>query len=209
VYCRNLLVVLLLLGIGGCSTDRPTARAVHCRIQIDSSLPESAEAGVRIWMGAVPGDLFGRYSNESVLDLVVDKPESFTLSLPVVESGLARQALVARSGALQVEPADTRIARLATLGGLSGVAESRFFLSGFRDPKTHEVVVLFYANRPCVIRGTFSAGHQYTLHIAHKGLSWIKMPDDKASDDSSGRDGEPELTEPRSDLIYSMKEIRR
>jgi hypothetical protein len=211
VYWRNLLIGLLMIGIGGgCSTDRSTARVVNCRVQIDSSLPESAETGVRIWMAAVPGEIFGRYSNETVVDLLVDRPGLFALPLAAVQSGLARQAVVARTAVLHVEPADTRIARLATLGGLTGLAQSNVFLSGFRDPKSGDVVVLFYVDRACVINGTFTGGRPYTLRVAHPGLNWIAFSDNKPGpDDKAGYDDTPRLTEPRYDLIYSMKQMRR
>jgi hypothetical protein len=194
----------VLMGLaGGCGTLPRTVPSVDLRIQTQVLEAVSPEVTVEVWMSAVPGAIYGVYTDKRIVDLQVEGSRPFPVSLARLESGLARQAAVARTDSLSVEPSGTRIARLSTVGQLPNYS-TRKFVAGLHDPSSGKELVLFYADRPCVIRGVYAehSGHPkpYELHVLHTGLNWLEQPDDD-SDAETLR-----LVEPRPDLVYRLRE---
>jgi len=188
---------------GGCSTFPKSLQRVDFRIQTQVLEAVPPDVTVEVWMSAVPGAIYGVYTDKRIVDLQMQGPGPFAVSLARLESGLARQAAVARTGSLSVEPSGTRIARLSTVGQLPHYS-TRKFVAGLRDPSSGKELVLFYAERPCVIRGIYAehSGNPkpYELHVLRKGLNWLEQPDDD-SDAETLR-----LVEPRPDLVYRLRE---
>ena len=204
---RNQLIGLglfVVMGLaGGCSTAPKPRQSVDLRLQTQVTEAVSSDWAFEVWMSAVPGGIFGNYTDKRIVDLRLAANGAAAVSLAKFESGLARVAVAARSDSLSVEPSNTRIARLSTVAGLPRDS-SRRFVSGLRDPSTGAVVILFYVDRPCVIRGVDEvlAGTRkpFELHVMHKGLNWIETPEDDADA------GTLRLVEPRPDLVYKIRE---
>lgn len=204
---RNQLMGLglsVLLGLaGGCSTLPKTPQRVD--FQIQTQVLEATPPGVtvEVWMSAVPGSIYGVYTDKRIVDLHMHGPGPFAVSLATLESGLARQAVVAQNDSLSVEPSGTRIARLSTVGQLPNYS-TRKFVAGLHDPTSGKELVLFYVDRPCVIRGTYAepSGNSkpYELHVVHRGLNWLEQPADDPSTDAL------KLVEPRPELVYRLRE---
>jgi hypothetical protein len=188
---------------GGCSTAPQALQRVdfHIQTQVIEAVPP--DAAFEVWMSAVRGAIYGAYTDKPIVDLRVEASRPFPVSLARLESGLARLAVVARGGSLSVEPSDTRIARLSTIGGLPQYS-TRQFVAGLHDPSSGAALVLFYVDRPCVIRGVYKGGSDnpkpYELHVMHKGLNWLEQPADDSSADGL------RLVEPRPELIYRLRE---
>jgi hypothetical protein len=194
----------VLMGLaGGCSTLPNSPQRVDFQIQTQVLEAVPPDVTVEVWMSAVPGALYGVYTDKRIVDLQVEGPRPFPVSLARLESGLARQAVVARTDSLSVEPSGTRIARLSTVGQLPHYS-ARKFVAALRDPSSGKALVLFYVDRPCVIRGVYAerSGNPkpYELHVMHKGLNWLEQPEDD-SDAEALR-----LVEPRPDLVYKLRE---
>jgi hypothetical protein len=194
----------VLLGLaGGCSTLPKTLQKVDFQIQTQVLEAVSPEVTVEVWMSAVPGSLYGVYTDKRIVELLVEGSRPFPVSLHELESGLARQAAVAQTGSLSIEPSGTRIARLSTVGQLPHES-TRKFVAGLRDPNSGKALVLFYVDRPCVIRGIYAEHSDnpkpYELHVVHKGLNWLEQPADDSSADTL------RLVEPRPDLVYRLRE---
>jgi hypothetical protein len=194
----------VLLGLaGGCSTLPKTPQSVdfHIQTQVLEAVPP--DVTVEVWMSAVPGSIYGVYTDKRIVDLLVEGPRPFPVSLARLESGLARQAVVARTDSLRVAPAGTRIARLSTVGQLPHYS-TRKFVAGLHEPSSGRELVLFYVDRPCVIRGIYAehSGNPrpYELHVTHQGLNWLEQPEDGSAVEAL------RLVEPRSDLIYRLRE---
>jgi hypothetical protein len=194
---------ILVCLAGGCSTLPKTPQEVEFQIQTQVLEATPPDLTVEVWMSAVPGSLYGVYTDKRIVDLLVQEPRPFPVSLARLESGLARQAAVARTDSLSVEPAGTRIARLSTVGQLPHYS-TRKFVAGLHDPSSGGELVLFYVDRPCVIRGIYAehSGNPqpYELHVTHKGLNWLEQPDDGSAAEAL------RLVKPGSDLIYRLRE---
>jgi hypothetical protein len=204
---RNRLIGLGLfvwMGLaGGCSAPPRTLQSVELRLQARVTEAVSPDFTFEVWMSAVPGGLFGTYTDKPIVDLRVAPNGAAPVSLAKLESGLARVAVKALPDSLSIEPSDTRIARLSTVAGLPPDSARRF-VSSLRDPSSGAVVILFYVDRPCVIRGVNEAPARkpkpFELHVVHKGLNWIET----SADDSDA--GTLRLVEPRADLVYEIRE---
>jgi hypothetical protein len=79
-------------------------------------------------------------------------------------------------------------------------------VAALRDPSSGKALVLFYVDRPCVIRGIYAehSGNPkpYELHVMHKGLNWLEQPEDDSDAEA------PRLVEPGPDLVYKLRESR-
>lgn len=193
-----------LLGLtGGCSTLPKPPQSVDLRLQTQVTEAVASDWTFEVWMSAVRGGIFGTYTEKPIVDLHLAPNAAAAVSLAKLESGLARVAVAAQPDSLSVEPSNTRIARLSTVAGLPR-ASSRRFVSGLRDPSSGAVVILFYVDRPCVIRGVekvlADTRKPFELHVMHKGLNWIETPEDDAEA------GTLRLVEPRPDLVYRIRE---
>jgi hypothetical protein len=204
---RNQLIGLglfVVMGLaGGCTTAPKPLQSVDLRLQTQVTEAVSSGLTFEVWMSAVPGGIFGTYTDKPIVNLRVAGNGTATVSLAKLGSGLARVAVTALPDSLSLEPSNTRIARLSTIAGLPEDSARRF-VSGLRDPSSGAVVILFYVDRPCVIRGVDKAPganpKPFELHVMHKGLNWIETPED-FSDAGTLR-----LVEPRPDLVYKIRE---
>ena len=129
---RNQLIGLglfVVMGLaGGCSTAPKPRQSVDLRLQTQVTEAVSSDWTFEVWMSAVPGGIFGNYTDKRIVDLRLAANGAAAVSLAKFESGLARVAVAARSDSLSVEPPNTRIARLSTVAGCYRYAAARSFM---------------------------------------------------------------------------------
>jgi hypothetical protein len=95
------------------------------------------------------------------------------------EAALRRAAVRATGESLVIEPADTRIARLAT-GGYPPTQPQNIFGAEVLEPKSKKALLVFYVNKPChlsgqmPLEGSWSGPRApYELDIPRAGLTWV------------------------------------
>ena len=138
----------------------------------------------------------GGFSGESSLSFFAAMPEkfarstadneaSFSAEVSMAQEALERSATHATEALFNIQPSDTRIARMATTGFVPLRSETRL-PAEFRDPKTNRALIAFYVDRPCHISGRLPLGQAsertwwtYDLDVPSAGLHWAEVRSDK------------------------------
>jgi hypothetical protein len=170
---RNLLLIVAIASVAGCSAPaRKTDTGAFLSVSVVYN--EETFSGDTVYFVADPvvGNVFGRPSGQEFFKSTVRTGDQLALSLPMIESRLAAAATRYDGAEPAFDPPATRVARLGTLGEVSGSA-SIAYAAGFRDKTTGRTLVLFYVDRPCSIRGS-THGVDFNVTIGKAGLHWIE-----------------------------------
>jgi hypothetical protein len=124
---------------------------------------------------------------------------------------LAIQTMLDRSAAtltaeavnqgLKIEPAETRVARLATT--MRVPLDRQYLLGiGFFDSQTKQGRTLVFFDRPCRVTGMLKTPSgtpaSVDLTIQRSGLTWLEIPD-------NGADGPVKIVDMSSELIFAAQ----
>jgi hypothetical protein len=178
-------VLAALAGCGSRPAHEPRATTYHALVEVvnDANVRQSVPGNrstYRFRFLVIPGAVFGNPGRTDVLTLTAKIGDNVVLSESTLLDGM--QPLAATidpamsGGGLLVEPAETRFARLATLGNVASGTET---VAGtvFVDPSTRAAVALVYFDRPCRMSGTVGVGASrkavYDVTIPTAGLHWL------------------------------------
>lgn len=146
--------------------------------------PRMSQSDFKLWFPWIGGDLYGAPTTTDFIEPVVDADYSFTIDLNKSQPHLIRSLDTARftDMNLTVEPADVRIARVATFTmkpDLSDRAGSTSWQDGDAPADSY---ILAYFDRACRIGGTIKFGdanveRKYDLVVPAAGYYWLLTRD--------------------------------
>lgn len=179
----GLFVIAVIIGmLAACVTstpkDVPSVTLSIPIIFLDSSgKPIARKGSTVIVLGYIPGDLFGTY--HSIAQDSVDSGSNLLLGIPTLESLMKPQSAAlsaaARRSGFAIEPADTRIARVAVV---TRGREDAAFVEG----DSSDVLFAVYFDRPCRLTGHFllhsarneTRSARVDVLITRAGISWLE-----------------------------------
>jgi hypothetical protein len=182
-------IVALLIGLTGCTTVGQFSGAASGRITIpvtyqDSSgntlAVEDRPAGATVWLGAMPGAIFGGARDRLKTEPVTSAP-AFELDLrelrDIAEKQSATLTPAASASGWKIAPADTRLIRVAT--NLNYEAPHRQLpMTKFVDLQSDRLLMLVYFDRPCQLTGAIAerAGShdEVDVTVGEAGLHWLE-----------------------------------
>jgi hypothetical protein len=130
---------------------------------------DSRPAGATVWLGAVPGAIFGGALDPLMTEPITSTP-SLELDLGELHDIVAKQSAVltgaASASGWKVVPSDTRIIRVAT--NLNHMESHRHLPNtAFIDLQSGNLLMLVYFDRPCQLSGVIAeqAGESETVDV--------------------------------------------
>lgn len=190
---RTCLVTLLVFLLGGCVSTplqtTPEAGAIgvlHTRVEYMDRQHRHVPAKynprqVTLVFPLIPGQIFGNPDSKPVFIKALEGKLEFSLALDasVAETDSAALSLrdVRVTRGLQVSPAATRFARLATFAFNSNTG-AEVGGAGFIDAQSRDHLILIYADRACRITGTLHTGdeqHRHDIVLPGRGFHWVRV----------------------------------
>jgi len=182
-------IMAILLGLTGCTTVSQFSGAASGRITIpvmyqDSTgntlSADSRPTGATVWLGAMPGAIFGS-ARDPLKTEPVANPPSFELDLGELYDIAAKQSATltaaASASGWKIVPADTRIIRVATNLNYKEL-HRQVPNTRFADLQTGDILMLVYFDRPCQLSGTIaeqgSGSDTIDVTVGQAGLHWLK-----------------------------------
>ncbi len=186
---RSILTALgssvLILGTAhGYSAEEEHLPIVRAQVEIQSSasgtIRHAPVKPVGVAWGIVDGGLTGRTRNMFYSTVVDGHTSSFIVDLKVAEEVIGASATLATEDSLAIQPSDTRIARVATVGYLPG-HPNVIFGGEVHAAKSDRILMGFYVDRPCHLSGRMSVDgtpsgprKRYELDVPEAGLTWVE-----------------------------------
>lgn len=134
----------------------------------------SAELGLKLIFPTIPGEIFGRPTNDVLHVAEVTNSATFNLRVPNEINDKA--AAISESG-LNVVPSDTRVLRLGTFHTFpsynNGIGGGAFF-----NKVNGEFLLLVYFSNAAEVSGTTMDGNErydHQISISAPGWYWIKI----------------------------------
>jgi hypothetical protein len=150
----------------------------------DASLPEV----LSLRMAVIAGDVAGAASTEPVFWFDVRIGESARLRLSqkktAIDAAAAPLTKAAADAGLAITPADTRIARLATITTSAGDPGKSIGGTGFLGAAAGDALLMVYFDRPCTLSGVARRRGSmvtYNIEIATSGVHLIRLVRDTPS----------------------------
>lgn len=144
----------------------------------DAEAPDSV-ATLNMWLGLIPGEIFGKWQNAPVLLIPAALNAPFTMSLAAMERTLAPRALAARASfvkhGLTVAPKETRFLRVAAM--VYDTKTEEFAMGGGFVDAAGRMVFLMYFDRACSLKGvtmTDDESSNIDLIIPAAGFFWVR-----------------------------------
>ena len=182
---RRLLACFAFAGLASCGHGGSEAHhggVLHSQVKFlaadfqvaSDPLPRSA---FRLFFPYIAGDLYGPATTGDFIRPSLNEDLSFDIDFGRVQQDLTRELQPTEFSMdyLKIDPADTRIARLAPLAlqpdGIDQVATVDWI-----DGATHERLMLVYVDRPCRITGALVRNDytiRYNVRAAAAGYIWI------------------------------------
>ena len=190
--------VCILLWLTGCASNqpstsaattspaqsRPKASVYHALVEVvnDANVRQTVpgdRSSYSLSFPVIAGSVIGKPGNTDLVALTAQIGDNLRLSEATLLNGLQSAATTIdpdhAAHGLVVDPADTRFARLATMGSSKSIIET-VDSALFVDPSTRVAVVLLYFDRPCRVSGTVNMGQSrqatYDIVIPNAGLHW-------------------------------------
>jgi hypothetical protein len=137
--------------------------------------------GATVWLGAIPGAIFGAVSDLLNTEPVASAP-AFELDLHKLRGIADRQSATltpaASTSGWKVTPADTRLTRIATNLNFEG-AHRRMPMTEFVNSQSNRILMLVYFDRPCQLTADVverDGGHyEVNVTVGEAGLQWLEM----------------------------------
>jgi hypothetical protein len=183
-------IAALLIGLTGCTTVGQFSGAASGRITIpvmyqDSSgntlSVEDRPADATVWLGAMPGAIFGGARDRLKTELVASAL-AFELDLRELSDVAGKQSATltpaASASGWKIAPEDTRFIRVAT--NLNYKAPHRQLpMTKFVDLQSDRLLMLVYFDRPCQLTGAIAergGGHdEVNVTVGEAGLHWLEV----------------------------------
>jgi hypothetical protein len=184
------LLASFTLVVAGCATpgNSPNSESDPILLEArvvntfgDSVTSENRRADPTLALGAIPGDLRGGPSRTLQFVHMADTPmiaiNAEALSAKM-QKELSRETDDFLISGLNVEPADTRFARISTILMKKG-SPAYGMAAGFINAYSYDPMTLFYFDRPCRVTGMTSGDHgapspiTYDAEVKKAGLTWL------------------------------------